>query len=316
MLIFLYGSDTFRAKEKLDELKKRFLEKNNGNSFLISEIDGAEFNIAEFRNKVLSSGFFAEKKMVILKNFLSAKNKQDAEVLEIIKKVSEENILIAWERGDEAGFEKSELFKFLAGQKFTFKFNALSGNDLIKWIRERAKMYGAEIDNEAILEICDILGGDLCKIDLELQKICAFAGPGGKINAGTVAKLLSKEAEDNIFKFIDALAAKNKRMAMLSLEEELRAGVSELQILGIVAGQIRNLIQTKALLETGGISKEELAKKISVHPYVAQKSLSQARNFQMNELKNIYRQLLAIDMGIKTSSASPRAMFGRMIAKI
>ena len=74
MIIFLHGADAFRAREKLEELKKRFLEKNGGNLFLISEIDGTEFNIAEFRNKVLSSGFFAEKKMIVLKNFLSAKN--------------------------------------------------------------------------------------------------------------------------------------------------------------------------------------------------------------------------------------------------
>ncbi len=360
MLIFLHGADTFRAKEKLDELKRRFLEKNNGNSFLISKIDGAEFNIAEFRNKVLSAGFFAEKKMTIVNYELLITN-YELETLEIIKRIPEENVLIIWDKKGEEKSSKTDLKKYLLKQKFVFEFNPLSGNTLIAWIRERAKNYACEIDNEAIAEICDILGPprvgspsrveagtDLWKINLELGKICAYANAlrrdchapitglamtdGESISSAPslrgvrdeaipsitkkmVNELLAREAEDNIFGFIDALAAKNKRMALLTLEEEFRAGAADLQILGAVVRQIRILLQIKSM-SGASLQKDAIAKQLAIHPYVAQKSLQQVKNFQLNELKNIYRQLLAIDMGIKTSSAPPRAMFGRMIGKM
>jgi len=355
MIIFLYGADMFRAKEKLNELKGRFLEKNNGNSspgcglgqVLVSLIDGAEFNLAEFRNKVLSVGFFAEKKMILLKVQGLAFKNQESEILGIIKKIPEETILIVWDNSDDEKFLKSDLGKFLLKQKYVFEFNPLSGNALAAWIKERVALYGREIDNEAIVEICDILGSDLWKIDLELVKICAYASSlchseGVMVTeesksrdasvAGTpsqdarqkniiitkkiVGDMLSKEAEDNIFKFVDALATKNKRLASLAFEEELRAGAPELQILGAVSGQVRNLIQVKLLLEKNPYNKNDLAKKLNIHPYVAQKSLAQANNFHINELKNIYRQLLAIDIGIKTSSGSAKALFSRMIAKM
>ncbi len=346
MIIFLHGADSFRAKEKLDELKRRFLEKNNGNSFLISKIDGTEFNIAEFRNKVLSSGFFAEKKMVILNYELKMTN-DELQILEIIKKIPEETILIVWDKKGEEKSSKSDIRKYLLKQKFVFEFSPLSGNVMVSWIRERAKNYGCEIDNEAIAEICDILGTDLWKIDLELGKICAYANAMRRdchapitglamtdevaassvpslrgvrdaaipsINKKIVSELLAREAEDNIFGFIDALAAKNKRLALLALEEEFRAGAADLQILGAVVRQIRILLQIKSMGQ--GLQKDAIAKQLAIHPYVAQKSLQQVKNFQLNELKNIYRQLLAIDMGIKTSTAPPRAMFGRMIGKM
>lgn len=313
MIIFLYGADAFRAKEKLEGLKRRFLEKNNGNSFLISVISGTDFNLAEFRNKVLSAGFFAEKKMIILNYELLITN-YELQILEIIKKIPEETVLIVWCKESDERFFKSDLGKYLLNQKYVFEFNPLSGNALVSWVRERAKDYGSEIDNEAISEICGILGNDLWKIDLELSKLCAYAAPR-TVTKKIVGEMVAKEAEDNIFKFIDALAAKNKRMALLTLEEEFNAGVTELQILGAVARQIRILLQIKSM-SGAFLSKDAIAKQLAIHPYVAQKSLQQVKNFQFNELKNIYRHLLAIDMGIKTSSASPRAMFGRMIGKM
>ncbi len=375
MLIFLHGADSFSAKEKLDELKRRFLLKNNGNSFLISAISGDNFNSAEFRNKVLSAGFFAEKKMVVL-NYESRIMNNGTEIFEIIKKIPEDTVLVVWLKEEDEKFLKSDLGKFLSRphtndigvgvkQKYVFEFNPLSGNALVSWIRERVKNYGCEIDNEAIAEIRDILGNDLWKIDLEMQKICAYASSlfpchspfpchpaldaGSYGNSGdseiphqvrddggvavrddggvavredkkisitkkVVNELLAREAEDNIFGFIDALAAKNKRMAFLTLEEEFRAGAAELAILGAIVRQVRILLQIKSM--TGSLQKDAVAKQLAIHPYVAQKSLQQVKNFQLNELKNIYRRLLEIDMAIKTSSVPARALFDRMIAKI
>ncbi|PIR66381.1 MAG: DNA polymerase III subunit delta [Parcubacteria group bacterium CG10_big_fil_rev_8_21_14_0_10_36_14] len=325
MIIFLYGSDIFRAKEKLEELKSRFLEKKNGNSFLISTTESLDFDLADFRNKVLSSGFFAENKMAILKiqenkKTKKAENKmEEKETLEVIKKIPEETILIVWEQSGDEKFLKSDLGKYLLKQKFIYSFNVLSGNELIGWIRKRVAFYGCEIDNESAILIAEILGNDLCKIDLEINKLCLFIIgskeiESKKISRKIVEELLSRQAEENIFKFIDALAGKNRRLAFLSLQNELSAGAGELALLGMVVRQIRILLQIKSM--QGILKKDEVAKELGIHPYVAQKSLQQARNFQDNELKNIYRGLLQIDMAIKSSSSPARAMFDRLISRI
>ena len=127
-------------------------------------------------------------------------------------------------------------------------------------------------------------------------------------------KLLVRETEENIFKFIDALAGKNKRLALLTLQNEFSAGANELAVLGMIARQIRILLQIKSTQVVP--TKDVVAKQLGIHPYVAQKSLGQIKNFHINELKNIYRQLLQIDMSIKSSSMSARVLFDRMIAKL
>ncbi|MCG2693970.1 DNA polymerase III subunit delta [Candidatus Parcubacteria bacterium] len=340
MIIFLYGADTFRAKEKIEELKAQFLLKNNGTSFLISAIESLDFDLADFRNKVLSSGFFAEKKMVILKIKEDKKTKKQASspeaparkeskieetaVLEIIKKIPEETFLVVWEQGGDEKFLKNDLGKYLLKQKFVYPFNVLSGNELTGWIRKRVAFYGCEIDNESATLITEILGNDLWKIDLELNKLCTFTigslASNSKISRKVVDQLLKKEAEENIFKFIDALAGKNKRLAFLTLQNELDAGASELALLGMVARQVRILLQIKFFNVGNGhgrsLQKAEVAEELGIHPYVAQKALAQANNFQTNELKNIYRGLLQIDMAVKSSSSPARAMFDRLIARM
>lgn len=331
MLIFLYGADVFRAKEKLEEIKKRFLEKNGRKDYLISTISDDDIDLAEFRNKVLSAGFFVEKKMIVLRIQKLEIRNQNNELLEIIKKIPEETVLVIWCAEDE--FLKSDLGKFLLKQKFVYKFSPLSGNELVKWIRERAGQYGAEIDNDAIAEVIDILGSptsqklrgasDLWKIDLELQKLCAYVSDSRPhddrpaITKKVVTELLAREAEENIFQFIDALAGKNKKLALLLLQNEFEAGATELGILGMVARHIRILLQIK--VGTGrdlSLQKEKLAKELGIHPYAAQKALAQVKNFQLNELKNIYRRLLEIDMAVKTGGVPARVLFDRMIAKI
>ena len=340
MVIFLYGPDAFRAREKLDELKQKFLERNGGKKYLITSMDGEDFDLADFRNKVLSAGFFAEKKMVVFR-MRNAKcgMTDDAkcgtvndELLEILRKIPEETALAVWHKGEDEKFLRSELGKFLLRQKYVFRFVHLFGNALVGWIRERAGRYGCAIDNEAAFLVCDILGNDLRKIDLELNKLCAYAcsvataDPGGgksaavpKITKKTIERLLVREAEENMFKFIDALAQKNKRLALLALQNEFDAGVSEFAILGMIARQVRILLQVKSMDAGTGhfaIAKESVAKELGIHPYVAQKALGQAKNFNINELKNIHRQLLAIDMSIKSSGAPARALFDRMICKL
>jgi DNA polymerase-3 subunit delta len=327
MIIFISGADMFRAREKINELKKRFLEKNNGNGFLISEIEGADFDIAEFRNKILSAGFFAEKKFVIYKRQTlpekktTAKNKktidksgQDEEILEVIKKIPEETILLVWQMGEPD--EKSELIKHLLKEKYVYVFPALSQNELVDWIKNRVALYGIGIDANAIRLMIESLGNDLHKIDLELKKISCFVDAGATVDQKIIQQMLTRESEDNIFAFIDALAAKNKRLAMEYLQEELNAGVAELAILGAIARQIRIMLQIKALAERGRVDKELLARELSIHSFVAQKSLAQEKNFTANELKNIYRRLMQIDIAIKTGGASAEAMLQLLIAKL
>ena len=50
--------------------------------------------------------------------------------------------------------------------------------------------------------------------------------------------------------------------------------------------------------------KEEVARALGVHPFVAEKTTGQARSFTLPVLEKIYHRLLEIDEGAKTGQAT------------
>ena len=73
MIIFLYGEDEFRSLGKLAEIKNRFLEKNNPAPAGLFDFAEKDWNIEEIIMNISSGGLFSSKKLVVIKNILSAK---------------------------------------------------------------------------------------------------------------------------------------------------------------------------------------------------------------------------------------------------
>ena len=64
--------------------------------------------------------------------------------------------------------------------------------------------------------------------------------------------------------------------------------------------QFRLLIQAREILDGRG-NKDDVARALGVHPFVAEKTTQQAARFSIESLENIYHRLLNIDEGVKTS---------------
>ena len=69
---------------------------------------------------------------------------------------------------------------------------------------------------------------------------------------------------------------------------------------GMVVRQFRLLIQAREILDGRG-NKDDVARALGVHPFVAEKTTGQAARFSMESLESIYHRLLNIDERVKTS---------------
>jgi DNA polymerase-3 subunit delta len=72
---------------------------------------------------------------------------------------------------------------------------------------------------------------------------------------------------------------------------------------GMVVRQFRLLIQAREILDGRG-NKDDVARALGVHPFVAEKTTSQAARFSIESLEAIYHRLLKIDEGAKTSQVT------------
>jgi DNA polymerase III delta subunit len=116
------------------------------------------------------------------------------------------------------------------------------------------------------------------------------------VDKAMIDLLIPHENFDAIFPFLDAVAQKNKALALKLFEQQIKKGEAELMILNSLVRQIRTLIHIKAFVEkNGAISSDAIAQTISIHPYVAKKSISQAQQFTTAQLNSIYKYLQTID---------------------
>ena len=137
MIIFLYGPDTFRSRQKLKEIRQNFQNKVDADSSSISVLDGAKIGIKEIAEQINTGSLFVSKRLVIIEDFFN--NKQEkifTELKEYLEKqkladLKEGNVLIFidGELNTKASPIKAKtkiLFNFLSGQKLSQEFKRLN----------------------------------------------------------------------------------------------------------------------------------------------------------------------------------------------
>jgi DNA polymerase-3 subunit delta len=172
------------------------------------------------------------------------------------------------------------------------------GRRLEQWITEHVTERGGEIEPKAVGELAVFVGGDLRLLDMEIEKLIAYAGPR-PIQEEDVHLLVSEVQVAGIFALVDALGRKDRRRAMSHLHQLLEAGQHPLYILTMIVRQFRLLLQAKDL------PPSEIQRELKLHPFVAQKIGEQVKNFSREELREAYHRLLETDRAIKTGRLDP-----------
>lgn len=192
------------------------------------------------------------------------------------------------------------------------EFKPLEGAGLANWIEKEIKKQGGRIDQPAVQKLSFYVGNDLWRMFQEISKLISYQ-PG--ITSETIDLLVKPKIEPNIFKTIDALAQRNKKTALRLLSEHLAQGEKDIYLLSMLQYQFRNLIKLKSLSEQN-IPYYDLAKKARLHPFVVKKTSAQLRNFGLNELKNIYRKMLEMEIGIKNGRLEAKTALDLLVGEL
>jgi len=328
MIIFLYGEDTFRSRQKLKELKDRFTREVDKSGGSIVNLAGESLSVETLSETIGARSLFARKRMIIIENIFNNKSDKILEKLfDYLKKQTgkkektEDNVIIFWDETSGAKLEKNKLFKFLSEQQYAQNFKKLSNTETATWIKKELSAREAKIKPQAVLNLASMFGSDLWQLHNEIDKLVNFKKaqllPESEavINEEDVESLSRGNVDANIFALTDAIGNKNKALAVKLLEQEIEAGVAEQYLLTMVVRQFKILLQVKEATEVG-MSPRKMTSQLHLHPYVVQKCSAQVRSFSMPLLKNIFSGLLEIDKAIKSGQGDFKSALDLMIVKI
>lgn len=312
MLIFLYGPDTFRLSRKLREIVGVYRQKTKGLSFIV--FDGAVDDFDDFWGRLRQTSMFEQKKLAVVSNALDKNFKE--KLLDNLKELakSEHNIILCQEG---KVLKTDRLLTALKKQEAAHEFAELSGAKLSAWIEAEFKRCDRAAAPGVAAALAERLGADLWQLSNEVHKL-AHGRLGGIIGLADVESALKAEVELNIFKTIDALAQKDKSLALRLIHQHVENGDHPLYLLAMVANQLRNLISVKSYLESegGGYGDPEAAARLGMHPFVFSKTVRQSRLFDLSSLRGIFDKLTRYDTAIKTGRIDPGVALDLIIAEI
>jgi DNA polymerase III delta subunit len=162
MIIFIYGADTYRSRQKLNELKEKFVSEIDTNSQSLIMVNGATATLKEIGEKISTGSLFVKKRMIVIEDIFD--NKSDKMLSDLAlylkkraeaAKTDEENIII-FRDGDLNGKdhkikkEAQKLFTFLLSQKYVQEFKNLTGTQLNNFIKEEVQKLERQIEPAAI----------------------------------------------------------------------------------------------------------------------------------------------------------------------
>lgn len=327
MIIFLYGQDSYRSKQKLDEIVEHY-KKIRKSALNLIYLDAGKTDFSDFYNNFKISPMFTEKKLIILKNIFSNSKFQEEFLKEIKNLENLKDIIVIYE--SDAVDQRLKIFKVLTkapkspkatgvpaeslGKCKSQEFKLLDNKDLKTWVTNEFEKRKSKINVDALNLLLMYVGNNLWQLSNEIKKLVDFKN-GLAVKKEDVELLVKPKIEVDIFKTIDSLAEKNKKQALLFLKKHLDNGDNPLYILSMIAYQFKNLIMVKELAQKG-LMYASIIKKSGLHPFVVKKTYFMCSKFSFEELKNIYNKIFQIDSDIKTGRIEPETALSLFISEI
>ncbi len=313
MIFFYYGENSWLARQKIRAIKKKFQSEIDKSGHNILHLDGESISAPDFFEAVSATGFLASKKLIVIKNIFDNKKLntwQDAllKFLEQQKDTPEENYLIFWQEGQAD--VRTKLYKALKKFRFSEEFKNLNNNELITWLQKQAKLKNKILDNETAKILVSYTGNDLWTLSQEMEKLIHFCPE--KISAEDIKNIVAAKVDENIFNLVDALGQQNKAQALKLLEEKFDNGANAPYILSMIVRQYRLLIKAKALAKQASYPGA-LAQALKLPSWLAEKTFAQSQLYTMDQLKNIYSELLELDQQLKSSGTSDKLLFTKLV---
>jgi DNA polymerase-3 subunit delta len=332
VLILLHGEDTYRSRQRLRVLREAFQKKFDPHGFGMVRVNAPEAEPERIRTLLTNQGFFAKRRLVVLERVAEASSAVQAELSPLLKDAAkgEDPIVIRWEgkklnstkttrsRTRRAApkkptavsnASKSETAAELAPPEAKVEeFPLLVGPALTRWYLDSARARGFTLTTATAVEMVRRLGSDLWSGATNLDKLNA-GRVGTEVDVPLVETLVVGTIPPGAFALTDAVAERRTTLAVTLLTHELAAGAAPLALLAQLTRQFRILV----MVGSENATPAALAKRLGLHPYVAQKAAASARRFTPAEVLERFRELLDLERQFKSGHPNPALALERFV---
>jgi DNA polymerase III subunit delta len=148
--------------------------------------------------------------------------------------------------------------------------------ELPKWIVERGRDLGMQVDQEAAKELVALVGTGQQRLSRELEKIALSIHPNTNVTTADVDALAARDTAPQAYDLADALVAGDLR-ATLALAEELEShGERPGRLVFPVVRRLREVHRAASLLDQG-VPESKVGEALKAPPWLVKKTVARAK---------------------------------------
>ncbi len=306
-IYFLYGEDTFTINNAAKAIEKVVAP------LVASDFDRESITltkdstVSQIVDLAYSFPFSGGKKLIIAKGFNELKEMKT--FASYVKDPAEFTVLVILQSSKKAPLNQ-EPYKSLYTNKFLFEARELSGGELSDWMFKKARIEKLNLTKAAGDLLIEMVGENKGILEMQLNKIAAYAKPDEEITPEIIQNLAEITKEYSIFDLQNALEKGDKSKA-ISYAYNLLSSQNDMTF--IIAMLTRFITTHARVLELRKLPDSEGKKEFRNRYYFLKKT-----TYMSNEkrLENAAKALLEADIRLKTSGIDAKSNVAILIAEM
>lgn len=305
----LYGDEAYLKKMYKNKIRDALV--NSGDTMNFSAFEGSGINVREVIDIAETMPFFAEHRVIIIEESKFFKNTNE-ELAGYLKNMPDSTCIIFVETEVD---RRSKMFKAVKEAGYAAEFGIQESDVLTKWVLGILKNENKKITRPVMELFLSKAGSEMENIENELNKLISYVSDRDVIEKEDVEAICSEQITNQIFEMINAIVDNKPKEALTMYYDLLALKEPPMRILFLISRQYNILMKVKSLL-LKGCSKSEIAKEISLSPYIAEKYIKRAGSFKIDELKKIVEECVTSEENVKTGALNEKLSVELLIVNL
>ena len=310
-LYYLYGEEQYLVERGTQRLLQLVVDPGfrdfNYNLFYGKECRGEE--IVEAAQTL---PMFAERRAILVKRSSDLPAAALEVLLGYVQNPSPTTCLIF--QGEKID-QRKKFFAELKRGNALVEYKRPYENQLGGFIREELAADGKRIEPAAAELLVHLIGNNLSELAAQLEKLITYVGERPAISLDDVRAIVSDTKVDSVFELANALGGRDLAGALRRLQTVIRDGDAPYLVIGALARHFRQLWLVRELLEKR-VATDEIGKRTGINPFFLKGMITQAKRFDGNELRGIFRRLHETDVAMKSSGGKPQLLLELLVMDI
>lgn len=300
-LILIEGENPVLIQKEIDKI----INKLTNYELIKYDLNEIEFN--KIIEDLDTYDMFLKQKVIIGYNPLFLVEKTDFKEDKLLKYINNpsDNILILVVN------KLNNRLKLVTEIKKVFKIITIKNIDYSTFIENNLEDY--KMDKSTIQYFLNKVGQNYNIIESELEKLKLYKVDKKIITKEDIDLVSNRNIESSIFDLIDSIVKKDKKKVYELYEHFLSSGTEIIQIMIMLANQIRLIYNVKVL---NRLSDSEISNLLEVHEYPVKLARNKGYNYSKKELLNMLYNLAILDEDIKSNKCLQNISFLTFIMQI